>query len=237
MNKPFGIVTLLLVTISLSDIALSDYYLKFEATGATHPSNQSLGADTNAYLFVSIVDTYPTDGPIHFENSNIGSRVYVQTVNYHNKDTTLSNRWFYVADVPRSVELMNLATGGRETISFGDSPKQLNNAPALLLPDGLVVASGFEDNNYVQKNFVVAAMPAHMTAAPHQPVSFQSARDPTNTNSYYVATHFCVDGWNDSVLNKNAIEIWQTVPHKTAGNACLGFQSFSGPLTHRISFR
>lgn len=145
-----------LCLVVLSPNAQADYYLKFETSGVNHVhSSGALSSDSNAWMKVSIVDSYPTGQPIHFEGSDTGT-VPINTA----ADTAV----FYVADVPRSVTILEKSSGAKQTLSAGDAPLPFSNAPSFLLPHRLLVATGMQRLASYGKIYIAAAMPVKSVA-------------------------------------------------------------------------
>lgn len=233
---------LLVGLLFLTPYVYSDYFLKFETSGAAHDyGNQTLPSNSGAWLKVSIVDTYPVGKVVHFPGSQIeawpGYKFSASNNGYSRKDDGVNHTEFYVSDIPRSITLRTLSDGQKETVSFGDAPKTLSAAPAVLLPDQLVVAPGVEIdhkfNNH--KIYIAAAMPVRPLVSNGQNGSDVLGFD--LRNEVVAKGNNCVQGWYTSAVHGEAIEMRHAVTSWPANSAnCWSIAAYTGKLSHRITF-
>lgn len=206
----------------------ADYYLKFETSGAALPDNTALNASNDAWLKVSIIDTYPTDGPVHYEGSETGAWPMYKHATYYTKTVGVNYLNFYYADVPRSLTLIDKTTGGKTVISVGDQPHPITGAPAVLLPDSTMVAPGVAVNDTSYSIYIVAARPVKLMTDRYD--LDPSAPDLTN----YITNHNrCLQGWMPSSVDAEGVNIVQCVNNTTSDSLMTTFH-YSGFLTHVV---
>lgn len=226
----------LFLIVVITSSANADYYLKFTASGASLPNGTKLVDSTASWIDVSIIDTHPNDGPIHYENSLIGSytkfnRTYSPSINGYRGDH--DNLYFYYEGVPKSVTIKNTNTGVKRVITAGNQPERFNNAPAFLLPDRLVVAPGLSVIKTGSSTTAVSGKIYVVASMPMRPVvgySYDATIFDNNIAAHIRQTELnCVEGWTESHY-KGAIAIWKVV------ETCQSFQMFAGDLSHVIKF-
>lgn len=233
-EKKMKKVALILATVLWCPNLFAEYYLKFTATGASLGSNQKIYENGAGLLKVSIVENFPTDGPIHFKNSRIGSWTKYVNSSSGSKTAGVDNLNFYVADVPRSISIQNLVDGANTLITAGETPVDFDNAPAFLLEDGLVVAPGISDHGSggPYEVYVAAAMPATAVTGSRS----LDVDDFTQTD-VRIANETCVEGWFQSGTRGDHIEIWQVVGESGSGNDCFSVSMYGGKISHVVRER
>lgn len=217
------------MALMFAPFASADYYLKFETSGSNIGLSALLSANSGSWIDVSIIDTHPTDGSVHYENSRIGA--WVSYLNAKRATNNNNKTTFYFADVPRSLTITNTSDGSKTTITEGGDAVRFNSAPAFLLPDGLLVAPGIariSSNSY--KIYMAAAMPIAKMA-------FYQSLDPDEFSGARLSgtNGFCVEGWSESPFEPGYVELFQVV--KTGTYACESMPMFGGKLSHVIKFK
>ncbi|MBO6656868.1 MAG: hypothetical protein JJ934_08235 [Pseudomonadales bacterium] len=227
-----------LCLVVISPCALADY-LKFETSGGSHDPNTAFALNTNTWMKVSIVNTYPTDGPVHFPNSRTGAYTLYRASPFI-KDTNVDYTSFYVADVPRSVTLIKKSDGTRQTITHGDpQPADFPGAPspAFLLPSGLLVTTGLSADYEadVFRVFLAATMPSGSTANTNLVFGIPHTMGNNKTSKYSLAKG-CTDGW--AVSPKDGEGFTMMNPMAIVGfNAGCGSATMSeGTISHIVSY-
>lgn len=206
-------------------VALADYYLKVTATGQRIDDTVVIASSTAADLAISVVGDFPTDGPVHFENSYLGS--WVKTL--RKESAHVDNLNFYVAGVPRSITLLNVTDGGRQVITAGNPPITLTGAPAILMKDGLLISPGLSRYSGSKKEvYVAASMPSRMVVAKKyvDPISFSGVQSEVIADS----SKYCVEGWSSSSEFPDHVEVWAADPD----NPCRSFQIYGGKIKYTI---
>lgn len=231
-DKPMKVVfATALLLVSVSQAFAAEYFLKFEASGSTIGATDSVLSSSVTWLKLSIVEGFPTDGPIHFKRTRTGSYTkYVES--NRQKALGVDNVYFYVADVPRSIMLTRLSDGSKEEIKHGQAPKTYANGPAFLMEDGLLVAPGisFDDSSgsEVYKVFVAATMPV-VTAFGHHEI------DPSgfSPDSITINPDECAQGWFQSGVDGNGVIMVQAINRDT-NTRCIKRAMYSGYITHIV---
>lgn len=227
--------TFLLLLVSSHSYA-TIYYLKFTSSGATHDGTSTFKDNVGAYLEVSIVDSFPTDGPVHWKNSQTGSFTF-ENANKHKKiEGTTNNLHYYYADVPRSITIIDNSSGTQTTITHGNAPVKFSSAPSFLLPDGMLVAPGLSHNP--RKIYVAAAMPIRRLPA-YEPFSGYDFRGGLRYKKDTGKNDFsCLQGWSESVRVVGEVEIWQAVydylNSTSVDGQCATSKIYRGKLSHIV---
>lgn len=211
------------------------YYLKFTSSGASHSHINVFKDNAGAWLEVSIVDSHPTDGPIHWKNSQTGSFTGESSSGHKKRYGTFNNLHFYYGDVPRSLTLINNATGTPTKITAGDAPVRFSSAPSFLLPDGLLVASGVSQHP-TRNIYVVAAMPIRYIPATDSYEHVEYRGNWSFHRDQGKNDRNCLQGWTEAALTIGAVEIWQAVEssNSSADGKCASSRIFRGPLSHIV---
>ena len=214
------------------------YYLKFEASGATHDSVNQLSANSEAWIKVSIVDSHPTNGPVHWENSDIGSwtkDLYSGSGKTLWKNRLVNNYQFYYANVPRSITIINNDNGNATKITAGDAAQQFNGAPSFLSPDGLLVAPGMaRQSNGVLRIYVAAA--TRIKSIPYETAAYGYKGFPKWIHDGQDMDSVCLQGWTESMDKPTFAEIWQAVKYTESGFGahCTSTLIYHGNLSHIV---
>ncbi len=211
------------------------YYLKFTSSGASHSGNSTFKDNAGAWLEVSIVDTHPTDGPIHWKNSQTGSFTGESASGHKKRYGTYNNLQFYYADVPRSLTVIENSSGTPTTITAGSSPVRFTSAPSFLLPDGLLVASGV--SQYPARNiYVIAAMPIRFIPATDSYEHIEYRGNHSYHRDSGKNDRNCLQGWTEAALTMGSVEIWQAVEssNSSADGKCASSRIYRGPLSHIV---
>lgn len=233
-----------LLFVSLQSHAM--YYLKFTTSGAVHNSTTSFVSDANTWIDVSVIDTYPTDGPVHFYGSMTGA-----FVNYQNLKTNVDYANFYFADVPRSVTFFDKSDGSQIVITHGDPVKRFPapTTPAFLMPDGLLVTAGMSADYDADllKIFMAATMPVRSMSdvaytGPETSVFGIPWVQSGSIVHYDANTDYrqnCKVGWAPAMDDGKGFTMLQTVPYGGANNGeiCYTTVMSRGQISHVVLFR
>ena len=225
------------------------YYLKFEVQGGSHDAATTLASNAAANVTVSIVSTHPTDGPVHWKNSMIGASVTDNGTGqsnqvYQKNQGDLNNTTFYFADVPRTLTVVDNASGVPALVKFGTT-QTFTGAPSFLLPDGLLVAPAVARTHSTAwpyeffEVFLSAAMPVRPAPLPYNSPA-GDFKQVQNVFENDTEDRVCIQGWMESALHPGQVEVWQTVPYQSGHNtsatnqSCAMTQVYRGPLSHII---
>lgn len=231
-----------------SPAALADYYLKFEASGAALPIGTPLSTSNDAWLRLSIVDSYPQDGPIHYAGDNAIAEVSFRDYHgYFEKNTDVDYTTFYVADVPRSIQLVNRSTSTPTILSFGDTPITLSNAPAVVLGDGTMIAPGVafvvpvSQSGYSQSIYIAASPPRSLGGEPLDANYTRSNFPPTFSNISLESAlrdtqEHCTSGWHHGGVEGQAVMMWQAT-YAPVNKGCQSYLIYVGKVSHVVRYQ
>lgn len=239
MKKGFRLVLICLVWVSPHTFA--DYFLKFETSGGSHDPDTLFSANTNAWIKLSIVGTYPTDGPVHYPGSHTGAFTRYN----HLKTVGVDHTRFYFAEVPRSVTIINKSDGAKSTITEGDVPVTFAGAPspAFYMPDSLLVTTGLSKDFVadVFNVFMAAAMPVSRYGDQGNPFGIinKSGSNYTETYSRLHDTAVCASGWAPSSTDGDGFTMVQAVNHGAGGNGsiCYARMMSKGKISHVVRYQ
>ena len=229
------IVTFLLLF--LSPLAQAEYYLRFTASGAPLAQGELFKDSSDTWLELTIIQGHPSDGPVHYEGSLIGSELKVIRSNNGSayREIGVDHVNFYVADVPRSITIIDNSNGGSKfTLSYGDDPERLVGTPSVLMPDGLLVAPGlsadYRPDPDIQNIYVAAAMPKRPYTGTDKitPAIFPQ-------DGWATLGSTCYHGWQTGTTDGESVEIWQAIARKN-NSYCDSVAVYSGYLTHVVRY-
>ena len=224
---------------AVSPHTFADYYLKFETSGGSHNPDTLFSTNTNTWIKVSIVDVYPTDGPVHYPGSNTGA-----FTRFNNKVNGTDHLRFYYAEVPRSVTIIDKSDGTRTTVKAGDDPETFDGAPspAFYMPDTMLITTGLSQdfNADIFKVDMAATMPMTLYGDQGNPfgIAFKSGSNYRWDYSYFNHSG-CAMGWAPSFTHGEEYTMVQAVSTGTGGNgkSCYGAVMSKGKISHVIRFQ
>lgn len=218
----------------------SEYFIKFTTSGGRLTHSVALATSTHAWMDVSVVDAYPTDGPVHYPGSQVGATTRYTVTNKGWKTAGVDYKNFYFAKAPRSISIrQKSSSGGTTVITHGNSPVRFTGAPSFLMPDQLVVATGMSitdsNNGTIFDGYIhiSAAMPMKMLPFMSDTVFSPSAA------GQQISNRFCAQGWSEAVENPglSKIRILQSVMSMVPGEpGCVSTVSYYADLSHVILF-
>lgn len=224
----------------ISPNALADYYLKFETSGASHDPETLFSANTNTWMRLSIVDTYPTNGPVHYPHSRTGAFTKIG-----GKSQGVDHTFFYVADVPRSVTIVDKSDGSRARLDAGQTPVTYPGAPspAFLMPDALLVTTGLSQDYDadVFKVFLAATMPvtAHTDRGNPFGVFEKNAQGNYRIDYNAIDQRACHSGWGEAGSNGGEFVMLQirATDVGISASRCHSSVMSKGAISHVILFK
>lgn len=237
---------LLSLMVWVSPHTFADYFLKFETSGASHNLATALSSNSAAWIEVSIVDDFPTDGPVHFENTHIGA--FTKVVDAQNSKTQdVDYTKFYVAGVPRSVTVIGTGDGARNVVSFGDPGafKLPGFVPGIVLPDGLLVTTGLS-MDFVSNVFgiyLAASMPVRTIGDTSRTfgIPASTTNDAAKPDGLWLNVGSadwsrCLVGYGPASTSGSGVVSLQSVSYNNDTENCRTYVMAKGKITHVIRF-